>query len=235
MKLEYETQTIEFDIKYSNRKTMKISLKAPDIVEVVAPKGISEQVILDNVRKNAKWIITKLSEIKENEKRRVKKEYIDGEVFLYLGKNYELQLIIDDLLSKPIVKFNNENFIIKTPTRNQDLMRKAMEHWYRQRTYEIVVEKANYFQKYFEVKPRYIKVKEQKKRWASCTSNKDLLFNWRCSMAPSWVLDYIVIHEMCHMVHMNHSNEFWALVENIMPDYKKKREWLRTNGVQMVL
>lgn len=235
MKFEYGTQTIEFDVKYSNRKTIEIGVEAPDIVKVVAPIGLSDEVLLKNVQKKANWIITKLFEIREIEYIRAKKEYVNGEAFLYLGRNYSLQLIIDESLKKPITKLYQGKFIIETPTKDQNALKESMEEWYRDKTLEKVDEKISYYQKYFEVKPRLIKVKEQKKRWASCSSNRDLLFNWRCSMAPSWVLDYIVVHEMCHMIYMNHSKEFWLLVERIMPDYKKKREWLKNYGVKMEL
>ena len=81
-------------------------------------------------------------------------------------------------------------------------------------------------------KDKGIKIKEQQKRWGSCTSKRELLFNWKCIMAPSPVLDYIVVHEMAHMVYMNHSKEFWHLVKKVLPDYVQRKEWLRNNGIK---
>jgi len=92
-----------------------------------------------------------------------------------------------------------------------------------------------YYQHYFNEKSLNIKVKEQKKRWASCTAKNELLFNWRCAMAPSHVLDYIVVHEMCHMIHKNHSQAFWNKVEAVLPDFKRRKEWLKNYGVKMDL
>lgn len=130
---------------------------------------------------------------------------------------------------------NKRDFIITTPTREQLKLKESMELWFRHKTLEKVEEGITYYQKYFNVKPTAIKAKEQKKRWASCTAKKELLFNWRCVMAPSWVIDYIVVHEMCHMLHMDHSKDFWLLVEKIMPEYEKRREWLKNYGVKMDL
>lgn len=235
MKFEYGTQTIEFSVEYSKRKSIEIGVEIPDIVKVVAPEGLSEAIILEKVKKKAKWIVTKLFEIREVQYLRAKKEYVNGESLLYLGRNYSLQLEVDENLKKPIAKLYQGKFIITTPVKEQEALKLSMQEWYRNKTLEKVIEKVNYYEKYFDIKPSDIKVKEQKKRWASCTVKQELMFNWRCSMAPSWVLDYIVVHEMCHMMHMNHSKEFWNLLERIMPDYQKKRDWLKVYGIKMEL
>ncbi|MDK2827693.1 MAG: hypothetical protein PWP67_485 [Clostridium butyricum] len=73
------------------------------------------------------------------------------------------------------------------------------------------------------------------KRWASCTKNNELLFNWRSVMAPSNILDYIIVHELCHMKYKNHSKEFWDSVCEILPDYEIRREWLKNNGIKLDL
>ena len=235
LSFQYGTQAISFDIEYRKRKTIEIGVEPPDIVTVIAPEDISDEVLLKYVSKKAKWIVQKLHEISVVQSQRWDREYVNGEAFMYLGRNYSL-VIKDDLsLKKPLTKLYQGKFIILSPTRNQDNMKASMESWYRQKTLEKVTERIEYYQRYFDVQPTSIKVKEQKKRWASCTSKKELLFNWRCVMAPSWVLDYIVVHEMCHMIHMDHSKDFWLLLKNILSDYKKRREWLRNFGIRMDL
>lgn len=235
MKFEHEAQIIEFTVQYRKRKTLEIRIEPPDIIFVIAPKRASEKDILRLVELKANWIIKKLSELKEIEKLKRDREYVNGETFLYLGRNYYLKLIIDNKVSKPIAKLYKGKFYITTNTTDQDKLKESMKKWYYDKTLEKILERVEYFQFYFSVKPNSIKVKEQKKRWGSCTSRRDILINWRISMAPADVLDYLVVHEMCHMVHMNHSPDFWNLVEKIMPDYKKRREWLRKYGVSLDL
>ncbi|MCK5254807.1 MAG: M48 family metallopeptidase, partial [Deltaproteobacteria bacterium] len=82
-------------------------------------------------------------------------------------------------------------------------------------------------------RPRIVKVKEQKRRWGSCTAKGNLYFNWRCVMAPSAVIDYIVVHEMSHLAIPNHSKRFWQKVGSVLPDYKKRRKWLKDNGLRL--
>lgn len=110
--------------------------------------------------------------------------------------------------------------------------KRGKENWYRDKAKEKINERIRYYQTQFDVKPKKIVIKDQEKCWGSCTKDNQLLFNWKCIMAPSPVLDYIVVHEMCHMVHMNHSKEFWHLLRMVLPDYEQRKSWLRDNGVK---
>ncbi|RKD34172.1 M48 family metallopeptidase [Thermohalobacter berrensis] len=237
MKLSFNfgTRNIEFDVEYRNRKTIEISMEPPDTINVVAPINTPEDVIIKKVKSRGSWIVQKLFEFKNMEYRKIKREFVNGESFMYLGRNYSLQIIDDLNIKRPEVKLYQGKFYIKSNTRQEDILQAAMENWYRKKALEKITERVKYYQHYFKEKPLDIKVKEQQKRWASCTSKNELLFNWRCVMAPSHVLDYIVVHEMCHMVYKNHSKEFWDLVASIMPDYQTRKEWLRDYGVRMDL
>ncbi|WP_352418880.1 SprT family zinc-dependent metalloprotease [Proteiniborus sp.] len=235
MKFKYEAQIIEFTVEYRKRKTLEIRIEPPDNISVIAPKRASEKDILRMVETKANWIVKKLSELKEIEKLKKNKEYVNGESFMYLGRYYSLEIIIDETVSKPITKLYQGKFYITTNTRDQDNLKESMKKWYYDKSLEKILERVEHFQSYFSVKPNSIKVKEQKKRWGSCTSRRDILINWRISMAPADVLDYLVVHEMCHMVQMNHSSDFWKLVERIMPDYKRRRDWLRKYGIMLNL
>nr|WP_312290754.1 SprT family zinc-dependent metalloprotease [Clostridium chromiireducens] len=130
---------------------------------------------------------------------------------------------------------SNKIFIINTNTMDNEKIKMALEKWYRAETLKIVQKRIDFYAVNFKDRVTEIRVKEQKRRWASCTGKNAILFNWRCSMARADVLDYIVIHEMCHMDHRNHSKYFWNRVSEIMPDYKEKHEWLRKNGINLYI
>ncbi|WP_281092526.1 M48 family metallopeptidase [Fusibacter bizertensis] len=235
MTIKYGTQTIEFTVTYSKRKTIEIGVEPPNAVSVVAPEEIDDDILIKHVKSKAKWIVQKLYEIKEIQSQHIDREYVNGEAFMYLGRNYTLEIVDDQSLKKPVTKLFQGKFIIYTPTRESTKLKASMVGWYRHKTLEKVNERIVFYQKYFDLKPADVRVKEQKKRWASCTSKGELIFNWRCVMAPSWVLDYVVVHEMCHLQVMDHSKEFWSLVERIMPDYDNRRKWLRNYGIRMDL
>ncbi|MCX7884639.1 MAG: M48 family metallopeptidase [Caloramator sp.] len=231
----YGTKNIEFDLEYRRRKTLQITIEAPDKVKVVAPLGMENEEIIRIVKSKADWIVQKLFVLSNIEYRPIKREFVNGESFMYFGRNYSLQIIVDDTVKKIEVKLFQGKFYITTTVKDENLIRKAMEEWYRERTFEKAKERIKYYQKYFNKKPTAVKVKEQKKRWASCTGKDEILFNWRCSMARADAFDYIVVHEMCHLYHKNHSKDFWKLVEFIMPDYENRKEWLKKYGVRMDL
>lgn len=105
----------------------------------------------------------------------------------------------------PEVKLFAGKLYVNASTKNEEVIRKALENWYKDKANEKINERVKYYQQYFDIKPSKVVIKEQKKRWGTCTSNRKLLFNWKSIMAPSPIIDYIVVHEMCHLIHMNHA------------------------------
>lgn len=234
-RLKYGDTTIEYDIIYSNRKTLEISVKAPDIVTVRCPNHLNEDEIEKSVRNRGRWIIEKLYLLSKVNTIPINREYVPGESFLYLGRNYSLRIVVDEGLKKPEVKLFRGRFIINTPAKDEELMKSAMEAWYKEKAKKTIEERVKYYSKYFKIKPNKVKIKAQKSRWGSCTSKNDLLFNYKLIMAPSPVLDYVVVHEMCHMEHKDHSRNFWNRVKSILSDFEERRRWLREHGVKMDL
>lgn len=237
MKLEFQygTTNIAFDVVFKNRKTIEIAVKPPDIITVTAPIGTKEEQIIEKAKGKGSWIIQKLYSFRHMNYQPINREFVNGESFMYLGRNYSMNIEIDSSLKKPEVKLFRGKFIVTLQNKDKEAIRKAMEQWYRVKTREIIEERVKYYQRFFTVNPSSIKVKEQKKRWGSCTSKNELLFNWRSIMAKSNALDYIIVHEMCHMVYKDHSKEFWELLASILPDYEVRKEWLRNYGVRMDL
>jgi len=104
---------------------------------------------------------------------------------------------------------------------------------YRQIAKRYIPERVAYFQKLTGGAYGTIAIREQKTRWGSCSSNGTLSFHWRLLLAPPKVLDYVVVHELCHLTHMNHSKAFWAKVESVMPDYRLYKDWLRAHETEL--
>ena len=112
---------------------------------------------------------------------------------------------------------------------------KRLEAIYRKAAREYFPKRVSHYARMLGVTYGKISIRDQKTRWGSCSSEGNLSFNWRLILAPPDVLDYVVIHELCHRKEMNHSKEFWALVESLMPEYKERRKWLRENGNNLTL
>lgn len=232
---QYGTRYIEFKVQYRNRKTMSIEVDSNGDIIVIAPMNTEDTVIINKVKSKAAWIVQKQYEVRNINVNKINREAVSGESYLYLGRNYTMQLFNNNDENKIFIRLFRGKFIVNTYTSSEEKIKEALEKWYRQKALLKIRERIKYYEPYFEEKVHEVKVKEQKKRWASCTNNNVLLFNWRCVMAPVYILDYIVVHEMCHMRYKNHSKEFWEYLYTVMPDYEARREYLRDNGIKFDL
>ena len=233
LKFDYGSRIITFNLIYRKRKTMSIEVETTGEVTVIVPVGTATEDVIEKVKSRAGWIVSKQYESKFINDTKIEREAVSGESYMYLGRNYSLDIRVDENIDNISVKLFQGKFVVNTYTKDEDLIKKAMENWYREKTLAKVKERVSYYSSYFNNEVTTVKVKEQKKRWASCTSKNELLFNWRCVMAPVFVLDYIVVHEMCHMEYKNHSKDFWNRVYAVMPDYEVRKLWLRNNGIKM--
>lgn len=229
----YKDMCIKFEVIYRDRKTIGIQIGEGGKVSILSPKGVSKEFLLKLVSSKGNWILTKQREVKLREEEIRKNKSINKNKYMYLGSLYELIVIEEESIVASKVEITNKDIVVRLKDASKERVRLALEMWYREKTLLLVEERIKVYEKYFNDKVNGIKVKEQKRRWASCTYDNRILFNWRCSMAPLEVLDYIVVHEMCHMVHKNHSKDYWNSVKAVMPDYKKRHDFLKGNGYMM--
>lgn len=234
LKFEYNNQEIEFSITRRKRKTISIKIDEYGEVIVSVPLRTSKEYILLVVKSKAKWITEKKKEIILRSSNKIERVFKDGSTFMYLGKEYAAEIVFEINRKKIEIELEDK-FKIYTNTMDEEKLKTALEKWYRVETLKIVTKRIDNYSNNFNDKVTEIRVKEQKRRWASCTWKNAILFNWRISMARADVIDYIVIHEMCHMDYRNHSKDFWNRVSEIMPDYKEKHEWLKINGINLHL
>ena len=121
----------------------------------------------------------------------------------------------------------NENL---SEVQREDEIKRVLIEWYKDKAFSIISKRIEKYLKVIDYEPQEIKIRDQKVRWGSCTKEGKLIFNWRIIMAPISAIDYIIVHELCHMKEPPHSSKFWDLVESLFPNYKKWKEWLRING-----
>lgn len=234
LKFDHKGNEIEFSVIRKKRKTISIKIEENGEIVVGAPLKISSEYILLVVKNKIAWIIDKQEELELRDTRRVKRDFIQDSTFMYLGEEYPFRLVFEERRKNILIELCDE-FKIYTNTFDVEKLKIELEKWYRAETFKIVTRRINYYSNNFKDKVTAIKVKEQKRRWASCTGKNAILFNWRISMARVDIIDYIVVHEMCHMDYRDHSKHFWNRVAEIMPDYKEKHEWLKLNGMNLFI
>lgn len=212
-------------VRTARRKTARVQVHA-GVVSVIVPDTYPTNKIESLVDKRTRWIKEKLL-VQHQWLPLKQKEYVSGECFCYLGRHYRLKV---ETAEEQSVKLVNGRLSVQTKNKQADDIRDALIDWYKDHAYKKLQAKVKRYSKLMNVTPASMKIRDYTARWGSC-SNKGLVqFNWKIIIAPNSAVDYVVVHELCHLVEHNHSPNFWKLVKAVMPNYEVQREWLRENG-----
>ena len=219
-------------VRTSRTKTATINV-IEGRVSITVPKKLTTSKIIDVIDAKHTWIIEKLA-IHEQLSPPRKKELVSGEAFAYLGRNYRLKIVHDEWQRTKL--FQGRLTVTLPRDVHQDyFIKKALVNWYKLQAIKKVQDKVERYQKIVGVETDIVRIKDFKSRWGSCTPYGDLEFNWVVVMAPNRVFDYVVVHELCHLLHHDHSPQFWREVERVMPDYQECKDWLKTHGHKLVV
>lgn len=227
MKLENIDIAIE---KTDRKKTVSIFIERDGSVRVLAPLVATDEKIESAVKAKEYQIFKKLAKWKELNHGKVNREYVNGQSFLYLGRNY--RLTINENQDVPLKIRGGFFHIDKKYLSKAD---KVFKDFYTEKAEKKITERLKLLEKRFHNKPETIKVLELRNRWASWTPKNRLNFHWKCVMAPVSVIDYIITHEMVHLKHPNHSPQFWNELDKKMPNFREYEHWLKMNGVKMAI
>ncbi len=225
-----QDKDIAYEIVRSRRATADIVIERDGRVLVRAPESIPDERIEDMVEAKRYWIYKNLAEWRDLNATRVLREYRNGEGFLYLGRSYRLLLVADQ--TEPLL-LKNGRFCLRRDLVDEgaiEAAKAAFSDYYIARGAERITQRVSYYAPKVGVTPRDINVRELGNRWASCSPNGNLAFHWKCMMAPQTIIDYIVVHELCHFHHLDHTDAFWNEVDKVIPAYLERKEWLRKHG-----
>ncbi|MBT2699784.1 M48 family metallopeptidase [Bacillus sp. ISL-40] len=232
---KYLGQTLSFEINYKNRTSMGIYIDVYGNVEIQAPKGTSDELILQLLEEKWDWIQQKSTEMKDRTLGQKVKVYDHGETFLYLGDEYSIQVSQDITIKKDYVVLEGDKLYIYVKQLEDEKIKQALKRFYYQQCKTLVERSIRSYQSNFKIKPRSIRISDNNRNWGTCDSRQLLTFNWKLAMAPLKVIEYVVVHEMCHMVHLNHDRSFWRLVGKIIPEYEQMENWLALSSWKMTV
>jgi len=205
----------------TKRKTIALQITDDATLIVRAPFDVSNEAINRVVLKHSKWIENKKEQILSRDPKVLKKEFVNGEGFLYLGRYCRLKIV--DNLEEPL-RYENGFFLSRDYL---PVAERVFIDWYKEKAYEKISERVEWYAKKRGFKYNKLNITSPQRRWGSCTSKKNLNFSWRLIMAPLPVIDYVVVHELVHLEERNHSKAFWEKVKMLMPEYEKHKEWLK--------
>lgn len=204
----------------TNRRSLSLSISKQGELVVRAPKKLSMQYILNFIKEKEKWIDKKKKEILDASS--FGNQFSSYDSFLFCGKKYK------PVKQKGIRKIElTEKEIVLPDVADNDKLLILLANWYAEQTKEILKMRCEYFASLMQINYSKIVIVNNKRRWGACAQNGTLKFNFKLSMLPHRVIDYIVIHELTHLIEFNHSQAFYKIIESIMPDYKKQKNELK--------
>ena len=198
------------------------------------PKEIGQQKIVELVEKKTAWIRKKL-EYEASLTPPVRVGFESGDPIPYLGKSYKLKVQVGDYPQVEMVGQDISVSVVAKHLTNPPYIRSVLERWFLDEAAILLSQRLDFFAPLVGVRPTGIQVKAYKARWGSCKMDGQIQFNWRLIHGPVDVLDYVVVHELCHMLQHNHSAAYWSEVARVMPDYKVRRKWLSENGNSLTI
>jgi predicted metal-dependent hydrolase len=217
--LQFGSKQIEFKLKFSERKTLGITVN-PDLgVLVKAPLNTPLQIIKVKLKKRAPWIIQQQSYFLSFQPKTPPRKFVNGESHLYLGRNYQLRIT-----QSPLETIKLKGKYIEVATTKKEKVKHLMDAWYinnaKVKFHLIAQPLIETFKKY-KIEPSSIVLREMPTRWGSCTPKGKIILNPKLIKAPKGCIEYVIIHELCHLIHHNHTQKFIDLQTKEMPDWEK--------------
>lgn len=214
---------MDFDIIRSQRRTIAVEITKEGGILVRAPMKLPRREVFAFVQQNRGWIIRKLDQVRIQPQECTPMQFREGESFPFLGEQYRMRFVEGGEFLR---KHNGEFLLgVDLSSRARDLFLT----WYRARAREIIEDRVEHHALRMGLRVRSVRITDARRRWGSCNAAGAVNFTWRLVMAPPEVIDYVVVHELVHLIEMNHSRRFWEQLGRILPDYAERRTWLREN------
>lgn len=226
--LIYGERRIPYRLSFSGRKRLRIVVKPDLSVLADAPNGFTVDEVQESIHSKAQWVIRQLGEFEEFHPLPTPHKFISGETFVYLGRQYRLKVLKGE--NAPAKLRGRFLYVTVTEKSDSKSVKVSLDSWYRARAEDTF---RRYLDKCMEIARRHgvvepsLTIRDMRTRWGSCTAAGRIILNLKLIHAPVHCIEYVVMHELCHLVHHNHSPRFYRLLARCMPDWEKRRALLR--------
>lgn len=220
---------MDFDytiIRSPKRRKLTITVERDRSVVVHAPESTPAEKIAQVVKSKRQWIYEKINHPQKyrNLPHPPGKELVNGESALYLGRHYRIEVV---RTGGSEIRFKQRFFI---PSAQVEKRKEVLRVWYIEKAKAKIIPRVEYHAHQLGVTYSKVKIVDNLYRWASCTTNNNINFNWRLIKAPMFVIDYAIVHELAHLIEPNHTARFWNIIRAQAPTMEKAKEWLKENG-----
>jgi len=230
-KVRFGNATISYSIIKSNRrKTSQITVDKDSVV-VRTPISKTTSEIKKMVDGKKKWIFRKQLEFQKQNSVILKPSYLAGSKLPYLGRSLTLKILKNKKTESVRLKNNTIIVSLKSKRSSKTQVKKIYQKWLMEKSSKLFETRISKISKKLKLKPRKIIIKNLKDRWGSATSDSTINLNMNLIKAPSSVIDYVILHELCHLKIKGHSYKFWQMVKRYMPNYEDQKRWLELNNV----
>ena len=222
-------------VRSGMRKTADVVIERDGQISVRAPAHLTEEQADTVVENKRLWIYRNLAEWRDLNATRVVREWVNGEGFLYLGSSYRLLFVQEQ--EEPLKLKDGRFCLLRDVVENggEVAAKREFEKFYIDKGLARIKGRVEYYAPKMGVTPVTVQVKDIGYRWGSCASDGRISFHWKSMMASPKVIDYIVVHELCHLYYRDHTAAFWNEVDKVMPDYSERKSWLRAHGASFEL
>lgn len=230
-------KNIIYTVRESGRaRRLRLKISPRDGLEVVIPPGATSRDVEAALLNHARWILSHYQQAVAQ--RPAERRFVSGEKLPYLGQERILDIGVKPRGKTISILLDSDSLRVRLPAgtaATEDTIRAALESWYRAQAKDHILPRVAALAKQHGFQYGRVTIKGQSTRWGSCSSQRNLNFNWRLMFAPQAAIDYVIIHELCHLQELNHSRRFWTLVARFCPDYKRWVKWFKANGEQLRL
>ena len=209
-----------YTLTRSKRKTLAIYIRNGNI-EVRAPLRMSKREIEKFITSKEKWILNNINNFRKQETQRGNFKLNYGDTVICKDKPCRITAIDEE-----VIRYDDGHFYMPSDMIQEQIKHACVEIYKMIARYEFTV-RTHEFAQQMSIEPAAVRVNSAKSRWGSCSAKKSINFSWRLIMADEGVIDYVIVHELAHIIELNHSDRFWAIVENVLPDYKARKKRLK--------
>lgn len=211
----------------ARRRTLEVRVTRDNRVRVLCPMILRDSQIVDFVHAKSGWIESKLR-INTSKTHASSQVITEGSVLFFRGQKLTLAATRAE---QTAITIDQDQLTLQAREICPKSLNALLRDWFYQHAREILLDRTEFYSQALDHRPKKIIFKVYRSMWGRCNARGEIAFDWRIVMAPDSVIEYLVVHELCHLIHFDHSCRFWDLVESVKPDFRESKSWLRTNAL----